>query len=209
MRSIVNACKSGQIKSSPCIIISNNSDAPGLDFAKEEGIETAVINHRSHSSREAFDQALVDILNKYSPELIVLAGFMRILSSVFTSSFSDRIINIHPSLLPLYPGLNTHRKALQAGDKKHGVSVHFVTEKLDCGPVILQAVVDVDPSDTEDSLAARILLKEHIIYPKAVEWFINTKIRFVDGQCLFDNSAVVKPGICYNETLTIPKTSDE
>lgn len=152
-------------------VISNRADAAGLQFAQQQGIATEVLEHQHFSSREAFDQALIAQIDQYTPDLLVLAGFMRILTPEFVEHYAGRLINIHPSLLPKYKGLHTHTRVLAAGDAVHGATVHFVTAELDAGPIILQAEVPVFPDDTEESLAARVLEQEHIIYPKAIHLF--------------------------------------
>jgi phosphoribosylglycinamide formyltransferase-1 len=158
-------------------VISNRPDAKGLAFAASRGIPTAVVDHKAHPDRESFDRALVDAVNRHSPTLVVMAGFMRVLTSVFVGAFAGRMINIHPSLLPSFTGLDTHRRALEAGAKIHGCTVHFVTEALDHGPVIAQAAVPVRDDDTEDSLAARVLIQEHRVLPAAVRWFLDGRLR--------------------------------
>lgn len=159
-------------------VISNRADAAGLQFAQQQGIATEVLEHQNFSSREAFDQALMARIDEYTPDLLVLAGFMRILTPEFVTHYAGRLINIHPSLLPKYKGLHTHARALAAGDSVHGATVHFVTAELDAGPVILQAEVPVFPDDDEDSLAARVLAQEHIIYPKAIHLFAERQVIF-------------------------------
>ena len=162
-------------------VISNVADAAGLDFARSRGIPTAVVNHRDYPSREEFDAELAATLDRYAPDLVVLAGFMRILSDGFVRRYEGRMINIHPSLLPSYPGLHTHRRALEEGVKVHGCTVHFVTTRLDHGPIIAQAAVPVLPGDTEDALAARVLRQEHRIYPLALRWFAEDRLIVENG----------------------------
>ena len=149
-------------------IISNKADAKGLVFAREQGIATAVLDHKAFASREAFDAALMQEIDRHAPALVVLAGFMRILTPAFVSHYAGRLLNIHPSLLPAFPGLHTHERAIEAGCKFAGATVHRVTAELDHGPILAQAVVPVLPDDTADTLAARVLTQEHLIYPKAV-----------------------------------------
>jgi phosphoribosylglycinamide formyltransferase-1 len=155
-------------------VISNKADAKGLVFAKEEGITTAVLDHKAYDSREAFDGALMQAIDAHAPALVVLAGFMRILTPGFVAHYAGRLLNIHPSLLPAFPGLHTHRRAIQAGCKFAGATVHQVTAELDHGPILAQAVVPVLPDDNEDALAARVLTQEHLIYPRAIAEFLNT-----------------------------------
>lgn len=157
-------------------VISNNPDAKGLISAKQQGLATFVLDHRDYASREAFDDALASRIVGFKADLIVLAGFMRILGDAFVTRFKNRIINIHPSLLPAFPGLDTHARALEAGVKIHGCTVHFVTSQLDHGPIITQAAVPVLPGDTEHTLAARVLEQEHRIYPQAVCWFAEDRL---------------------------------
>ncbi|MEO6354200.1 MAG: phosphoribosylglycinamide formyltransferase [Burkholderiaceae bacterium] len=153
-------------------IISNRADAPGLQFAVAHAIPTAVVENQDYPSRAAFDAVLQSTIDGFAPDLVVLAGFMRILTAPFVAHYAGRILNIHPSLLPLFPGLATHRQALAAGVAEHGATVHFVTAELDHGPAVLQAKIPVFSGDTEQSLAARVLVQEHIIYPRAVRMFI-------------------------------------
>lgn len=149
-------------------VVSNKADAGGLDFARQHGIATEVLDHKAFANREAFDAALADAIDRYQPALVVLAGFMRILTPGFVARYAGRLVNIHPSLLPAFTGLNTHQRAIDAGCKVAGVTVHQVTAELDVGPILDQAVVPVLPGDTADTLAARVLTQEHIIYPRAV-----------------------------------------
>ena len=162
-------------------VISNNTDAEGLIYAQQKGIATAVVDHRSHATREAFDQALMRCIESYGPDLVVLAGFMRILSDGFVQHYAGRLINIHPSLLPAFPGLGTHRRALEAGVKIHGCSVHFVTPVVDHGPIVTQAAVAVNSDDTVQTLAARVLQQEHLIYPQALRWFAEDRLCITQG----------------------------
>lgn len=164
-------------------VISNRPDAEGLDFAASRGIATAVVDHKQFASRPEFDQALGREIDRYRPDLVVLAGFMRVLSDEFVRRFEGRMINIHPSLLPAFTGLHTHRRALASGVRLHGATVHFVTPALDCGPIIAQAVVPVLQDDDEESLARRVLAQEHLIYPQAVKWFVDGRLTVgVDGR---------------------------
>jgi len=171
-------------------VISNRADAYGLERAKAAGIDTCVLDHKAFAGREAFDAALVEAIDAFEPQLVVLAGFMRILSSDFVRHYAGRLLNIHPSLLPKYKGLHTHQRALEAGDGEHGCSVHFVTEELDGGPLVVQAVIPVQSHDSLDSLAQRVHEQEHLIYPLAVRWFAEGRLRLdaqgamLDGQPL-------------------------
>jgi phosphoribosylglycinamide formyltransferase-1 len=162
-------------------VISNRADAAGLDYAKGRGIDTAVVAHRDYKTREAFDAALAHAVDSFRPDLVVLAGFMRILTDGFVDRYRGRLINIHPSLLPAFPGLDTHAKAINAGVKLHGCTVHFVTPQLDHGPIVIQAAVPVLPDDDEAKLAARVLVQEHRVYPQAVRWFLEDKLVIETG----------------------------
>lgn len=157
-------------------VISNRSDAAGLRFAVQSGIATATIDDRRFPTREAFDEELAAAVDTHSPDLVALAGFMRILSDGFVRRYEGRLVNVHPSLLPAFPGLHTHRRALEAGVKVHGCTVQFVTQQLDHGPIIAQAAVPVRPGDTEEILAARVLRQEHRIYPLALRWFVEGRL---------------------------------
>ncbi|GLX88177.1 phosphoribosylglycinamide formyltransferase [Pseudomonas fragi] len=184
---------SDDVKGSPATIravISNRADAYGLQRATDAGIDTRALDHTAFEGREAFDAALIKIIDQFNPHLVVLAGFMRILSADFVRHYSGRLLNIHPSLLPKYKGLHTHQRALEAGDREHGCSVHFVTEELDGGPLVVQAVIPVESEDTPSSLAQRVHTQEHLIYPLAVRWFaegrlsLNEQGALLDGQLL-------------------------
>jgi phosphoribosylglycinamide formyltransferase-1 len=181
MRSIVSAAREQRWPARIAAVISNRADASGLDWAREQGIATEVIEHGAFPSRDAFDDALGAGIDGYRPDVIVLAGFMRILGEAFVNRYEGRLLNIHPSLLPSFPGLRTHRQALQYGVKAHGCTVHFVTAKLDHGPVIVQAVVPVLDGDDEDRLAARVLEQEHVVYPQAVRWIVEGRVTVRDG----------------------------
>jgi phosphoribosylglycinamide formyltransferase-1 len=161
-------------------VLSNRPDAGGLAFARERGIDTRVVDHRTYAGREPFDAALAEAIDAYAPRLVVLAGFMRILTAAFVERYAGRMLNIHPSLLPAFIGLDTHRRAIAAGVKAHGCTVHFVTPELDHGPIVMQAVVPVLPGDDPATLAARVLAQEHVIYPRAVRWYLDGRLT-VDG----------------------------
>jgi phosphoribosylglycinamide formyltransferase-1 len=179
-------------------VISNNPQARGLGTAQARGIATAVVDHRAFSDRAAFDTALAAEIDRHRPDLVVLAGFMRVFLEPFIERYRGRLLNIHPSLLPAFAGLHTHRRALAAGVRIHGCTVHFVAPALDGGPIIVQAAVPVLPEDTEERLAARVLAEEHRIYPQAVRWFIEGKLKLEDGrvriedECRFPE-AVISP----------------
>jgi len=176
MRSIVEAGTGLDVRA----VISTRPGAKGLEWAGSRGIETRVVDHTAYGSREGFDAALAQAIDAHRPQLVVLAGFMRILGEGFIGHYPRRILNIHPSLLPAFPGLHTHRRALEAGVKLHGATVHVVTGQLDGGPIVIQGAVPVAAGDTEESLAARVLEVEHRIYPQAVRWFVEGRIEF-DG----------------------------
>ncbi len=163
-------------------LIANQPEAKGLEFAKSVGIPTAVIDHRSYPSREAFDEALIEQIDAFGADLVVLAGFMRILTPRFIRHYEGRMMNIHPSLLPRFPGLHTHERALEAGDRVHGATVHFVSAGVDEGPIICQSEVPVLPTDTPSELAARVLKTEHQIYPLAIEWFIEGRLHMAGNR---------------------------
>jgi phosphoribosylglycinamide formyltransferase-1 len=181
MEAIVRALETERWPARIAAVISNKPDARGLEFAQAHGIPTAVVANKEFASREAFDAALQETIDGFAPDLVVLAGFMRILTAPFVEHYVGRMMNIHPSLLPLFPGLHTHRQALEAGVLEHGATVHFVTDELDHGPSVLQARIEVLPGDTEESLALRLLEKEHQIYPQAVRLFIEDRLDIANG----------------------------
>lgn len=162
-------------------VISNRTDAAGLDYARGRGIASAVVEHRAFAERAQFEAALDGEIRRFSPRLLALAGFMRVLTPEFVGRYRDRVLNIHPSLLPAFPGLDTHARALAAGVKVHGCTVHFVTGELDSGPIVAQAAVPVRPSDGAQELAARVLAQEHVIYPRAVRWFLEDRLVIENG----------------------------
>jgi len=180
LRSLVEAGTGLEVKA----VISNRPDAAGLGWARSRGLATVSLDHRAFATREAFDDRLAEEIEARGPDLILLAGFMRILTPGFIARYPRRILNIHPSLLPAFPGLHTHRRALEAGVKLHGCTVHVVTPALDSGPIVVQAAVPVMPGDTEESLAARVLAAEHRIYPQAVRWFLEDRIEFLEGDVI-------------------------
>jgi phosphoribosylglycinamide formyltransferase-1 len=181
MQAIVRAAQTEKWPARIAAVISNRADAEGLAFAAAQGITTAVVPNKDFPSRDAFDAALQTEIDRYAPDLVVLAGFMRILTTRFVEHFSGRMLNIHPSLLPSFPGLGTHRQALMAGVKVHGATVHFVTATLDHGPIVAQAAVPVLAEDTESSLSDRVLEQEHLIYPRAVSWFVDDRLSIDNG----------------------------
>jgi len=175
-------------------VISNRPKVRGLERADEAGIATAVLDHKQFDNRNDFDAALVKHIDSYRPDLLVLAGFMRILTPEFVQHYQGRMLNIHPSLLPKYQGLHTHQRALEAGDAIHGVTVHFVTEELDGGPPVIQAIVSIDAADDEDSLAKKVQQQEHAIYPMAVSWFAEKRLRISNNNVLLDGEPLPKNG---------------
>ena len=181
MEAIVNACQREGWPARIAAVISNKASASGLQFAASHGIATAVVDHKAFDSREAFDAELARVIDGYQPDVVVLAGFMRILTEGFVRHFEGRLLNIHPSLLPAFPGLHTHQRAIEAGCKLAGATVHFVTPELDHGPIVLQAAVPVLAEDTEDSLSNRVLTHEHVIYPQAVRWVVEDQLSVTDG----------------------------
>ena len=181
MEAIVQRCAEQRWPAQVVAVIANRADAGGLVFAASQGIATAVVDHKAQPSREAFDAELARVIDSHAPDLLVLAGFMRILGAAFVQRYEGRLLNIHPSLLPSFTGLHTHRRALAAGCKAVGATVHLVTTELDHGPIVMQSVVPVRPGDDEHMLAARVLATEHVIYPQSVRWFVEGKLRLQDG----------------------------
>jgi phosphoribosylglycinamide formyltransferase-1 len=182
MEAVVRAAEAEAWPARIAAVISNRADAKGLEFAAARGIPTAVVPNKDYPTREAFDAALREVIDAHAPDLVVLAGFMRILTPAFVEHYAGRMLNIHPSVLPQFPGLHTHEAALAAGHAEHGATVHFVTAELDHGPVVDQAAVPVLPGDTPATLAARVLEQEHVLYPRAVRWFVEDRLTVEDGQ---------------------------
>ena len=201
LQAIIDAIEEKQLDAVIRVVVSNREEAFGLVRARKHNIPTEVLDHRKFSSREAYDQALVDILQARQVELVILAGFMRLLSPVFVSSYSNRIMNIHPALLPAFPGLHVQRKALEHGARFSGCTVHFVNEGCDEGPIIIQAVVPVFPDDTEESLSARILKEEHRIYPRAIQLYSEGRLRVVGRKVLVDKLAREEDRVLVNPPL--------
>lgn len=199
LQAIIDAVEAKELDAKMQVVLSNRADAYGLVRAKKHGIPVEILDHKRFASREAFDQAVVDILRAREVELVVLAGFMRLLSPVLVSAYSNRIMNIHPALLPAFPGLHVQKKALEHGVRFSGCTVHFVNEECDEGPIIIQAVVPVFPDDTADSLAARILEQEHRIYPRAIQLYSEGRLHIegrrvlVDDLVKEDNQVLVQP----------------
>lgn len=174
-------------------VVSNRADAFGLERARRAGIETRTLDHREFDSRETYDAALINLIDGFQPGLVILAGFMRILTPDFVRHYAGRLINIHPSLLPRHRGLSTHARAIEAGDPEHGATVHFVTEELDGGPAIICAKVPVMVGDTPEALAARVLEQEHVIFPTAVRWFAQGRLRLAGAQVILDGEPLKRP----------------
>ena len=181
MQSVVEQCAAQGWPAEVVAVVSNRPDASGLTWAAGQGITTAAVDHKAHADRAAFDTELARVIDSFQPDLLVLAGFMRILGDDFVRHYEGRMLNIHPSLLPAFAGLNTHRRAIEAGCKLAGATVHFVTPELDHGPIVAQAAVPVLPGDTEASLAERVLVQEHRLYPLAVRWFVEGRLRVENG----------------------------
>ncbi len=194
-QSLLNASLTGQLAGSIDLVISNRPQAGGLAIADSASIDTALLDHQAYATRDAFDADLAGVINSVSPDLIVLAGFMRILTHPFVSQFAGQLLNIHPSLLPLYPGLNTHQRALDNGDTHAGATVHYVTGELDGGPSVLQAKVPIQSGDTKDRLAARILQLEHQLYPQAVNWHLTGRL-------------ALREGVLYKDAAPLPTTGE-
>ncbi len=193
LQAIIDAMERGELPVEIRAVISNRADAHGLERARRHGIEARVVDHRRFPDREHFDRALQQAIDRYEPGLVVLAGFMRILTPAFVAHYAGRMFNIHPSLLPAYRGLHTHRRVLEAKERRHGASVHFVTSELDGGPVVLQAEVPVFPDDDPETLAARVLAQEHRIYPRAIRWFAEGRLRLVEGVPCLDGRPLHRP----------------
>jgi phosphoribosylglycinamide formyltransferase-1 len=193
MLAIANAARAGELNVEIKAVISDQPQAPGLVRAAELGIATRVLQPKAFPDRAAFDEALAGLVASFDPALIVLAGYMRILSAAFVRRFAGRMLNIHPSLLPKYRGLKTHERVLAAQEPEHGVSVHFVTEELDGGPVVIQAIIAVEPNDTVDTLSARVQRQEHRIYPQAVKWFAEGRLTYRDGLAWLDGKPLMQP----------------
>jgi phosphoribosylglycinamide formyltransferase 1 len=182
MQAIVRSCAEQRWPAQVVAVLANRADAAGLSFAEEQGITTAVVDHKSFATRDAFDDALAQTIDSFKPDLLVLGGFMRILGAAFVQRYTGRFLNIHPSLLPAFPGLHTHRRALEMGCQAVGATVHFVTAELDHGPIVMQSVVPVRSGDDEHSLGMRVLASEHLIYPQAVRWFVQDQLRIEAGR---------------------------
>jgi phosphoribosylglycinamide formyltransferase 1 len=193
MRALIESSQAADAAYTVASVLSDRADAGGLEIARQLGVETRAVPRTTGSERADYDRVLAAAINEYSPSLIVLAGFMRILSAEFVARFAGRILNIHPSLLPKYAGMHTHRRALEARETEHGVTVHFVTELLDGGPPVLQARVPILPGDTETTLSHRVLIQEHNIYPLAVNWFCQGRLRCEGGKAWLDGRLLNEP----------------
>ena len=204
LQAIIDAVDKGEIDATISAVISNRPAVKGLERAVQANIKTIVIDHTKFSGRDAFDAALAEQVNALQPDLIVLAGFMRILSDDFIEQHKNKILNIHPSLLPKFKGLHTHRRAIEAEEIAHGASVHFVSNELDSGPVVIQAEVAVKDDDNEISLSERVLQQEHIIYPMAIKWFIEGRLALMNNQVHMDNKPIKHPAIWKSDKLSIP-----
>ena len=193
LQSLIDAVHAGRLALDIRAVISNEPGAAGLRRAQAAGIETLALDHRVFPKRQDFDEALAGLIDPHRPDLVILAGFMRILGAALVRRYHGRLMNIHPSLLPAFPGLDTHRRALLAGARVHGATVHFVSEELDGGPIIVQSSVEVRPDDDVDTLAARVLEQEHRIYPRAVQWFAEGRLRIRDGEVWKDGQPLPIP----------------
>jgi phosphoribosylglycinamide formyltransferase-1 len=194
LQALIDSTRTGDSPARIAAVISNRSDAYGLQRAKDAGIATRTLDHKAFEGREAFDSALIELIDTFNPKLVVLAGFMRILSADFVRHYAGRLLNIHPSLLPKYKGMHTHQRALDAGDSEHGCSVHFVTEELDGGPLVVQAVVPVESDDSAQTLAQRVHTQEHRIYPLAVRWFAEGRLILGEQGALLDGQLLAASG---------------
>lgn len=193
LQSFIDKAQAGEIDLDIVVVFSNRPHAFGLERARKAGIPTECIEHGAFDSREEFDKAVAALLDSYAPELLVLAGFMRILSPWFVKHYEGRVLNIHPALLPAYPGLDTHQRVLDAGEHWHGSTVHFVTDELDGGPRILQGRIEVDPNETADELCARVQDVEHRIYPEAAHWFGQGRLTYTNGAAVLDGDRLDEP----------------
>ena len=206
LQAIIDAVNAGRLPAEIRAVIGNQPSAPGLARARTAGIPTHTIGHRDFATREQFDQALMRQIDFYHPQIVVLAGFMRILGKAFIDHYTGRLINIHPSLLPAFPGLNTHARALHSGASHHGASVHFVTHAVDGGPVIIRAAVPVLPDDTRETLAERVLREEHRIYPMAIGWFLADRLSIENGRVLLDGQQRPEQGLHHDIPAPRPES---
>jgi phosphoribosylglycinamide formyltransferase-1 len=197
LQSIIDEVRADRLPIELRAVVSNNPDAHGLARAHAAGITTCILDHRQFSSRVHYDQAIMAAIDEYNPGLVLLAGFMRILGRVFVGHYAGRLINIHPSLLPEFPGLDTHARALQSGARQHGASVHFVTPGVDAGPIIIQASVPIYEDDSPEVLAARVLREEHRIYPQAIRWFAEGRLEIRGNRVLLDGAEQPEQGLVH------------
>lgn len=193
LQAVMDAIAAGDLKAEIVGVLSNKGEAYGLTRARNQNIPTAVISHKDFEGREAFDAAMIAQIDAWQPEVVVLAGFMRILTPLFVTHYEGRLLNVHPSLLPKYKGLHTHRRALEAGDTEHGCSIHFVTAELDGGPVVGQAIVPILPGDDETSLTERVHKSEHRLYPQVLGWMADGRLQFENGSPRFDGQSMTQP----------------
>lgn len=207
LQALIDACQAGRIQGELVGVVSNRADAFGLERAKAAGIATQVLSNQAFADRESYDAALIQALESWNPDLLVMAGFMRILTPGFVQHFAGRMLNIHPSLLPKYQGVKTHARAIAAGDTVHGASVHFVTEELDGGPVVLQARVPIFPDDDEVTLAERVLSQEHQIYPLVINWFCQGRLTMVGTQACLDGQPLPVRGYASDDEEFIDSES--
>ena len=198
LQALIDGMQNGELPIDIAAVISNRPAVFGLERAEQAGIPALVLDHKQFDDRESFDQQLAQLIDSYQPHLVVLAGFMRILTTTFTRHYAGRMLNIHPSLLPKYQGLHTHQRVLDAGEVEHGVTVHFVTDELDGGPAVIQAKISIESADDAVSLAKRIQQQEHIIYPLAVKWFAEGRLRMDDGGVFLDNELLPPSGYLIN-----------
>ena len=198
LQSLIDACLNNKIKAQITAVISNKPNVKGVDRATAANIPALIIDHRDFSSRQEFDLHLLEVIKSFSPDLVVLAGFMRILTPDFVNQFEGKLLNIHPSLLPAYQGLDTHQRAIAAGDSKAGATVHFVTPELDGGPPILQAEVAIMPADSSQDLATRVLKMEHKIYPTVIQWFCDGRLTAENGKACLDGAIIGSNGILFD-----------
>jgi len=197
LQAIIDATNSGELPVTISAVISNRPDVKGLQRAQQAGIDTRVVDHKDFPDRDVFDAELQMCIDSFSPDLVILAGFMRILTEGFVEHYTGRMLNIHPALLPNFPGLNTHERALESGVEQHGASVHFVTTEVDGGPIVLQASLAVYADDTAETLAARVLEQEHLIFPQAIKWYAEGRLTFQDNHVYLDGTQLPATGIDY------------
>ncbi len=197
LQAFIDATQQGRLDADIALVISNKPGVKGLERAEAANLPTAVLEHQTFPDRPAFDHALMALIDRHQPDAIILAGFMRILTAEFVSHYSGKLFNIHPSLLPSYPGLHTHRRALENQDREAGASVHFVVPELDAGPLIIQARVPILPGDNENTLASRVLVQEHIIYPMAIQWFLENRLRLTHNGAELDGTVLPPHGFTH------------